>query len=50
VVATDELLILFSHVPTKIKSFITVPWCGLPFEAGGNPGNGIVGSVSHDEE
>jgi hypothetical protein len=49
VVATDELLIAFSHVPTKIESFITVPWCRLPIEAGGNPGNGIVGCVSRDE-
>jgi hypothetical protein len=43
------LPIPFSHVPTKIESFITVPWCGLPLEAGSNPGNGIVGCVSRDE-
>jgi hypothetical protein len=38
-----------SVVPTKIESFITVPWRGLPIEAGGNPGYGIVGCVSRDE-
>jgi hypothetical protein len=26
-----------------------VACCGLPIEAGGNPGNGIVGSISRDE-
>jgi hypothetical protein len=38
-----------SIVPTKIESFITVSWCGVPIEAGGNPGYGIVGCVSRDE-
>jgi hypothetical protein len=33
----------------KIESFIAVPWCGLPIEAGGDPGYGIVGGISRDE-
>jgi hypothetical protein len=33
----------------KTESFIAVPWCRLPIEAGGNPGYGIVGGISRDE-
>jgi hypothetical protein len=48
-IETDELPTSISLVGTEIKPFITVPCCGLPIEAGGNPGYGIVGSVSRYE-